>query len=219
MVSSGSRNSVWPGRTRAVNHAGQLAALPRNHRHHKTLVADRDVLFLQNAFVAIGAQKTFERFLNAFLLLLDVAAQAMQMRARAVEHGSVALDLAFDFFQKRAKVSDALRPPGQQREPFTRRIQKRSGIGGAIEKPDQIEDFARLQRRAFDVQLLDEDGDVGKSVEIDPNRRALPRRLRSGSRAQIANRFARFGESGSTASRSAEGTTFASSAAPSGPPM
>ena len=116
------------------------------------------------------------------------------MRARAVENSSIGLDLALDFFQQRPKVSDALRPPGEQREPFTRRIQERRGIGGAIQKADQIENLARLQRSAFDVQFLDEDRDVRKAVEIDPNRRALARRLRSGSRAQIANRFARFGE-------------------------
>jgi hypothetical protein len=97
-------------------------------------------------------------------------------------------------FQERPKVSDALRPCGEQREPLACRIQERRGIGGAVQKPDQIEDLARLQRGPFDVQLLNEERDIGKAVEIDPNRRALPRWLRSGSRAQIPDRFTRFGE-------------------------
>ena len=60
----------------------------------------------------------------------------------------------------------------EQREAFGGRGEERGGVGGAIQKRDQIEDFARLERRAFDVQFLDGDGDVGKTVEIDPDRRA-----------------------------------------------
>ena len=90
-----------------MDHAGQLAALARNHRHHEAIVADGDVFFLQNAFVAVGAKEALERFLNAFLLLLDLAAKAMQMRAGAVENRSIGLDLAFDFFQQRTEISDA----------------------------------------------------------------------------------------------------------------
>ena len=104
------------------------------------------------------------------------------MRAGAVEHRSVALDLAFDFFQKRAEVADTLRAASQQRKPFGRRIEERRGIGGAVQERDQIENLARFERRAFDVQFLNEDGDVRKAVEVETDRRALSGRLGSGRR-------------------------------------
>ena len=44
----------------------------------------------------------------------------------------------------------------QQRKPLRRGRQERCRVGRAIEKRDQIEDLARLQRRAFDVQLLNQ---------------------------------------------------------------
>ena len=77
------------GGARAVDHAGQLAALARDHRHHEAVVAERDVLFLQYALVAVGAEKALERFLDGLFLLLDFAADAMQMRAGAVEHRAI----------------------------------------------------------------------------------------------------------------------------------
>ncbi len=161
------------GGARAVNHAGQFAALPGDHRHHVTLVANGDVLFLQHAFVAIGAEEAFERFLNALLLLLDLAAETMEMRAGAVENGSVRLNLALDFLEQRPEIADAaarVSPSSGNRSASG--SEKRCGVGGAIEERDQIEDFARFERRAFDVQFLNRDGDVGQTVEIDPDRAA-----------------------------------------------
>src|SRR5690348_52289 len=47
-------------RARAVDYARQFAALPGDDGHDETLVADRHILFLQDAFITIGAQKALE---------------------------------------------------------------------------------------------------------------------------------------------------------------
>ncbi len=106
------------GGTGPVNDAGQFAALPGNHRHDKALVANGDVLFLQHAFVAVGAQEALERFLNTLLLLFNLAAETMEVRAGAVENGSVGLNFALDFFEERAEVADARSALRKQGEAF-----------------------------------------------------------------------------------------------------
>ena len=183
------------GGTRAVDHAGQLAALAGNHRHHKALVADGDVFFLQNAFVAVGAQKALERFLNAFLLFLDLAAQAMQMRAGAIEHRSIGLDFAFDFFQQRAEIADALRalrqaaeivrPPHSETTRHRRRDRET--------RSDRRFRAARAPRLRCAVSGSST-VTSGSPLRLMPDRRALPGWLRSGCGAQIVDRFARFGQ-------------------------
>src|ERR1019366_7137675 len=83
-----------PRGTRAMNHARQLAALPHQHGDHEPLIANRDVFVLQYTFITVGLEEAFERILNRLLLLLDVAAYAIQVRARTIEHRTIGLNLA-----------------------------------------------------------------------------------------------------------------------------
>ena len=90
----------------AVDDAVELAALPGDDRHHEALVADRDELLLQDAFLPVGAQETLERILNGLLLPLDIAAQAVERDAGVVGDGAVGQDLAVEILQQRAEVAD-----------------------------------------------------------------------------------------------------------------
>ncbi len=130
-----------------------------------------------------------------FLLLLDFAAQAVQMRTRAVEHRAVAPESCrrLRFSSGRKSPMPRARAPSSGKRSAAA-VEERFRIGGAIEKRDQIEDFARLERRAFDVQLLNRLRDVRQAVEIDANCRALASGLRSRRGAQITHCFAGFGE-------------------------
>ena len=177
-----------------MDDAGELAALAGNHRNDKAVVAEGDVFFLEHAFVAVGAQEAFERFLNGFFLLLDFAADAMEMRAGAVEHGSVGADFAFDFFEQRAEIANAAGAGVEQREAFGGRGEERGGVGGAVEECDEVEDFAGFKRRAFDMQLAYGGGDVGQPGEADADGRALAGGLRGGGGAHVTDGFIGFGE-------------------------
>ena len=53
-------------------------------------------------------------------------------------------------------------------------VRNERGVGGAVEECDEVEDFAGLERGAFDVQLLHGDGDVRQAVEVDADGRAWP---------------------------------------------
>ncbi len=82
-------------RTGAVDHPVQFAPLPGDHRHHETLIADGDELFLEDAFLAVRLQEAFERFLNRLFLPLRVAAQARQRHTGVIGHRAIGQDLAF----------------------------------------------------------------------------------------------------------------------------
>ena len=89
----------------------------------------------------------------ALFLLFDFAAEAVEVRAGGVEHGSVGLNFAFDFFEQVAEIADAFGAGGEQREALGGGGEVRSGVGGAVEEGDEIEDFARFEGGAFDMQL------------------------------------------------------------------
>src|SRR5947209_11471103 len=67
-----------PAAAGAVNDPVRLALLARHHRHHETIVADRDEVFLQRAVLAMRPQEAFKRDLNLLLLLLDIPAQTVE---------------------------------------------------------------------------------------------------------------------------------------------
>ena len=72
-----------------MNDAVDLASLPGDDRHHEPLVADCNELFLECPFFAVRLDESFERGLNGFLLLLDVAAKAVQRDACVVGNGAI----------------------------------------------------------------------------------------------------------------------------------
>ena len=178
------------GGTGAVDDAGEFAALAGDDGDDEAVVADGDVFFLQHTFVAVGAEEAFERILNASFLLFDVAAEAVEMGAGAIEDGAVGRDLAVDFFEERAEIADIAGAGGQQRETFGYGVKVGARVGCTVEEGDEVEDFARLQRGAFDVEFLDGDGDVGELVEADGERGA------SGCGSGVGDGFTGFGEDG-----------------------
>ena len=102
-----------PAGARGMNHTIDLAALPRNHRNHEAIVAHGDELFLQHAFLAVGSQEALQRFVNRFLLPLDIAAQAPQRDAGMIGHAAVGQNLAIQFAQQSAKLADRRGAPSQ----------------------------------------------------------------------------------------------------------
>ena len=167
-----------PAGTRGMNHAIDLAALSGNHRNHEALVADGDELLLQHAFLAVGAQEALQRFVNRFLLPLDIAAQAAQRDAGMVGHAAVGQDLAVQFAQQGAKLADGRGAPSQQRKALGGRGQVRLGVGGDIQQREQLEDFLGLQPGAFDAQFVHRGFHVGDAAELDAQRGAAPAGLR-----------------------------------------
>ena len=93
-----------------VDHPVDLPALSGNHRNHEPLIADRDEFLLQHPFLAMAAQEALQRFVNRFLLPLDVATQPRQRHAGIVGHAAVGQDLAVQFAQQGAELADALGP-------------------------------------------------------------------------------------------------------------
>ena len=57
-----------------------------------------------------------------------------------------------------------------------------------------VEDFARLQPGAFDVELVDRGLHVGESAEVDAEGGAARGGLRTGGGLQVEDGFAGFGE-------------------------
>src|SRR6202035_4351887 len=90
----------------AVDDAVNLALLARDYRHHETIVAKRDELFLQCSVVVMSAQKSFERNLDLALLLVDIAAQALQRHAGIVGQRRVGKDLAAEVAEYGARIED-----------------------------------------------------------------------------------------------------------------
>jgi len=76
------------------------------------------------------------------------------MRAGVVEHGAIGQDLAFDGTEQVAEIADAVGACGEQREALGGGVEEGPGIGGAVEEGDEIEDFARFEGCAFDVEFL-----------------------------------------------------------------
>ena len=69
---------VWPpAAAGAMDDAIHAAFQTRDYRDHESIVANRDVLLLQHAFIPMGFEESFERLMNRFLLTLDIAAQPM----------------------------------------------------------------------------------------------------------------------------------------------
>ena len=72
------------GAARAVNDAVDAAFLSGDDGHDVAVFADGDEVFLERAIGAMRAQESFERFLDAFLLAFDVAADAAESDAGVI---------------------------------------------------------------------------------------------------------------------------------------
>ncbi len=85
-------------------------------------------------------------------------------------------------------------PLAQAREAQASGGQQRFGVGGAIEQREDVEDFLRLEARAFDAQLVHGGFGVGQAAEIDADGGAARAGLRTGGQAQIFDGLAGLGE-------------------------
>ena len=116
--------------------------------------------------------------------------------------------------QQLAEIADDLAAGCQQRKTLGDRRQDRLCIGRLVQQRAEIEDLARLQAGAFDVQLVDRLGEVGDGSEIQTDRRAASGRLWLAGGAQIFMASAVSASSDSRRSRSSEGAIASSSAPP-----
>lgn len=86
------------------------------------------------------------------------------------------------------EVANTFRQLCQQGKAFGRGGQKGARVSRFIQKGDEIEDLARLERSPFDPQLLRRHGNVRNTAEIDPDGRTGARgRVRSGT--QVLDAF------------------------------
>src|SRR5262245_58358600 len=180
----------------AVDDAADLLALSGDHRHHETLVANRDNLLLQHALFLMGAQEPLERIMNGLLLLFDFAPQAGEGDTGVVGDGSVRQNFARDLLQYGAKFTDGQSPASQPWEPLRYCVQNRFDVRGPVEERDQVEDLFGLEACALDAQLFPGDPQVGDAGKVQPDCGSALRRLRLSSRAEVLDRFVYFGESG-----------------------
>ncbi len=144
-------------------------------------------------------EEPFERFLNGFLLAFHIAAQAGQRHAGMVGDRAVGQDLALQIVQQAAEVADGLGAAAEAREALGGGGEQRFGVGGTVQQQEEIEDFARLQAGAFDVQFVHRRFHVGQSAEIDADGGAPAGGLRAGGGAQVFDGLTRFGEIGKQA--------------------
>ncbi len=119
-----------------MDHAVEFAALPGDDGHHEPLVADGDEFFLQDAFVAMRPEETFERFLNRSLLPFDIAADAVESYAGMVGDAAVGQDFAFEVFKQRAKIADGLRAASQPRKALGGGGERRLGVRRTVEQSE-----------------------------------------------------------------------------------
>ncbi len=73
----------------AVNDAVDAPFLSGNNRHHVPVFTNRNELFLQRAVIPVGTYETGQRFLNFFLLFLDLSPNAPQRDARFICQAAV----------------------------------------------------------------------------------------------------------------------------------
>ena len=78
----------------AVNHALHATFAAGDDRHHESIVADGDELFLQCAIRLMRAQETLQRFFDQAALPLHIAAQPTQCNARVIGQRPVGKNLA-----------------------------------------------------------------------------------------------------------------------------
>ena len=181
---------------RSVDDAGEFAALPGDDGDDEAVVANRYVLFLQDAFVAVGADEPVEGIVNRPALLFHFAADAVEMGAGGIEDGAVGGDFTFEDFEERIEVADGVGAAGEKGEAFAGGGEEGFGVGGAVEKVEDVEEFAGFESGAFDAEFVDGLGDVGEAVEVDANRGAGTGALDGGGGAQVSDGFAGFGEVG-----------------------
>ena len=137
-------------------------------------------------------QKPFQRFLNGLLLLFDIAAQTGERHAGVVRHRAIGQNFAFEILEQRAKFAQRLPARAQAWKSSGHRVQNGFCVGGAIQQARDVENFARLERRAFDAQLVNRFRQIRNGCEIQANGCATGRGLRLCRRSQILRSFGSF---------------------------
>src|SRR5437660_70262 len=121
-----------------MDDAADFLALSRDHRHHEALVADGDDLLLQHTFFLVRAQKSFQRIVNRFLLLLNLTPQTGQRYAGMVGNRTVGQDFAGHILKHRAELADRLSFSAQARESLGYRREDGFEVRRTVEERDQV---------------------------------------------------------------------------------
>src|SRR5438034_10984433 len=102
-----------------------------------------------------------------------------------VGNGSIRQDLAREVVQQHTELADGECARTRAWEPLGDRPEDGARVRGSVEKREHVGNFFRVERRAFDAQLMYRASEVGNARKIDADRRATYRRLRLGCRAKI----------------------------------
>src|SRR6185437_4945349 len=156
----------------SVNHAVNLALLPRDHRHDEAIFPNRDEIFPQRAVFAVRAQKAFERFLNVPLLPFDIAAEMRESDAGIVGNRSAGQNLSAKLAQQRSQIRQSRGLRAKPRITSMRGGENRANLARVFENLRQFENLERLQNRAFDAHNPRGVRDVWQRIETHANRRA-----------------------------------------------
>src|SRR5947209_3612049 len=73
----------------AMDHSVNPTLLSRYYRNNIAVLANGDEILLQGSVVAVRANKLLERFLNALLLLCDVAPNTAECNTGLIRQGAV----------------------------------------------------------------------------------------------------------------------------------
>src|ERR1051326_649160 len=166
------------GSTGPMNDAGDLALLPRHHRHNEAIVSNGDEIFLQRAVLAVGAHETFERDLHLLLLLLDVAAHLVQHHTGVVRNGAVRKNLAAQLAKQWPQIGDVAGHGGDARKPFAGRAQQGSDLARLVEELCEVVNLACFERRALNLQQRYRGSGIGNGIESRTTGSAVLRGLR-----------------------------------------
>src|SRR6202789_991349 len=139
------------GTAGSVNDAVDATLAAGDDRHHKTVVADGDEVFLQ--ILVMGAKETFEGFLNEMALLLAFAAEAAQGYAGVIGQGSIGEKFTAEFLYQLTKIGDFGGVGGEAGEFFRGGEEHAAGFGGQVEQARELVDFGGVEGRAFNTEV------------------------------------------------------------------
>ncbi len=135
-----------------MNHATHTPFLFGAHGNHKALVAQCDHGILQNFVVAELAHQLFEGGLHFAAQPLRGAPDASQLFAGRGVHRPVGKNFPVEVLDQLTEIPH---PAGEHVEPGERAFrEQRAKVASCAGDLDERQDFARVERDAFDAQLV-----------------------------------------------------------------